>query len=59
MSYFEGMDMKNVEPELKVDKTDIVAVFHNEKIFRANEDQRFCRLGNDAKVLTLKSWEEV
>ena len=54
MSYFEGMDMKNAEPELKVDKTDIVAVFHNEIIFRANENQRFCRLGNDAKVLTLK-----
>ena len=51
MSYFEGVDMKRVELGLKSVETDIVAVFHNESIFRANEDQKFCRLGNDEQVL--------
>ena len=29
-------------------------MFHNESIFRVNENQRFFRLGNDEKVLKLK-----
>ena len=28
MLYFEGVDMKRVDPELKAGETDIVAVFH-------------------------------
>ena len=39
---------------MKEGETDIVAVFHDEIIFRANEDQRFCWLGNDEQVLKQK-----
>ena len=51
MSYFEGVDMKRVEPELKVGETEIISVFHDEIIFRAKEYQRFCWLGNNEQVL--------
>ena len=47
MLYFEGVDIKRVELGLKAVETDIVAVFHNESIFRANKDRKFCRLGNN------------
>ena len=55
MSYFEGVDMKRVEPELKAVETEIVAVFHNKSIFRADEYQRFCQLGNNGQVIKPKS----
>ena len=38
MYYFEGVDMKRVDPDSKAGETDIVALFHNEIIFRANGD---------------------
>ena len=55
MSYFEGVDMKRVETELKAGKKEIVAVFHNGNIFRLNEYQRFFELGNGKQVLKTKS----
>ena len=55
MSYFEGADMKRVEPELKAGETEIVSVFHEKIIFRANEDHKFCWLGNDEQVLKINS----
>ena len=55
MSYFEGLDMKRVEPELKAGETEIVAVFHDGSIFRANEYQRFCWLGENEQVIKPES----
>ena len=40
---------------MKAVKTDIVAIFHDESIFRANAYQKFCRLGNNEQVLKPKS----
>ena len=34
MSYFEGVDMKRVDTELKAGETKVVTVFHKEIIFR-------------------------
>ena len=47
--------MKRVEPEFKAGETEIVEVFYEESIFRANEDQQFCRLWNNEQVLKPKS----
>ena len=55
MSYFEGVDIKRLETELKAGKTYIVSFFHKKSIFRANEEQRFFRLWNDEQVLLKKA----
>ena len=39
ISYFEGVYMKSVDPELKAGDTEIVAVFIDKSIFRANKYQ--------------------
>ena len=49
------MDTKSVYPESNMGKTETVAVFHNEIIFRANEDQWFCWLWNNEQVIKPKS----
>ena len=46
--------MKRVDPELKFFKMQIVSLFHNEIIFRANKYQQFCWLGNDEQVIKTK-----
>ena len=55
MAYFEGEDMIAVEPELPHGVQKLVPVFHDESTFRANEDQRFCRLEKDEQILKPKS----
>ena len=42
-------------PESNMGKTETVAVFHNEIIFRANEYQRFCWLGENEQVIKPES----
>ena len=54
MLYLEGGNMKRVDPELKFFKMQIVSLFHNEIIFRANKYQQFCWLGNDEQVIKTK-----
>ena len=55
MSYFEGVDMKMVEPEFNADKMEIVSVFNYTNIFRVNEYQRLCWLGNYMQVIKPRS----
>ena len=38
---FKGVDMKRVDTDLKMDETDILAVFHDEIIFRAKTNSGF------------------
>ena len=54
MTYYEGEMMDSVEPDLN-GEAQIVPVFHDESTFRANEDQRFCRLETDEQILKPKS----
>ena len=54
MTYFEGDMMDPVEPDLNGERQ-IVPGFHDESTFRANEDQRFCRLEPDEQILKPKS----
>ena len=54
MTYFEGDDMKAVEPVLNGEQR-MVPIFHDESIFRSNEDQRYCRLEKDEQILKPKS----
>ena len=53
MTYFDGDMMLPMEPDLKGEQK-IVPVFHDESTFRANEDQRFCRLEKDEQILKPK-----
>ena len=55
MPHFEGEDMILVKPELKDGEQRIVSVFYDESTFRANDDQRLCRLEQNEQVLKLKS----
>ena len=55
MSYFEGADMKRVEPKLKSGEMEIVAVFREGNKFGDNEDQQFFWLRNNEQVLKPKS----
>ncbi len=54
-AYFEGENMDAIEPDLPKGVQKIVPVFHDEATFRANEDQRFCRLEENEQVLKPKS----
>ena len=49
MTYFEANGKVPVEPDLNGDQK-IVPVFHDESTFRANEDQRHCRLEPNERI---------
>ena len=47
--------MVEIPPELADHESNIVPVFHNESTFNYNEDQRYCWLEKDEKILKPKS----
>ena len=40
MSKFEGPEMKRIDPELEEDQRRIIALYHDECCFHANDDAR-------------------
>ena len=51
MESYEGPEMVEIPPELAGYESNIVPVLHNESKFNDKEDQRFCRLEKDEKIL--------
>ena len=47
--------MVEIQPELADRESKILPVFHNESTFNSNEDQRYCCLEKDEKILKPKS----